>query len=456
MKTSKPIVITVFAFIMFLSGCGKQELDSEGQLNESSLNRNQNSVNHTHTKRHSAEVATAWFNLLADITKNTPYNPPQTARIFAYSGMTLYESVVPGMPSYQSMYKHLTGNAISVSSNNSYYWPACANAALSRISSRLLANYPQNPNLTSIQELESNFNTSFRTAISEAQLQASIALGQQIADIIYDWSATDGTLNPNGSLAICPMYSPIGGDGNWVPVPPFFFPAAGACQGDLRTFVPNIVNTVFPMSPPAYSTSPGSLFYNMNEEIYQLSQNISPTDQINIQAWRDILGTNYNTPAHVIKLTSKFINNEAMNLEDASVLYAKQCIAMSDAIGASFYAKFDFSLLRPVTYIQNFIDSSWNSVYPTPQHPSYPAIATGAAGAAVAIWEAAFGQNYSFVDDTQTDLYGNWNYNSFDELLKNVGRSRTYSGLNYQISVDAAETQGRNVGMIVSALPFKK
>ena len=145
-----------------------------------------------------------------------------------------------------------------------------------------------------------------------------------------------------------------------------------------------------------------------------------------------------------------------MNLEDASVLYAKQSIAMFDAIAATFYAKFDMSILRPVTYIQNFIDPNWNSVYPTPQHPSYPAIAPSATAAAVVIWEDVFGKNYNFIDDSQSNLYGDWSYSSFADLLKDVGRSRSHSGLNFVPSVESGINQGTLVGEMVNALPFKK
>ena len=451
MKTIRTMNIVLFTCVLFLSGCENQAVDSENYQDN-----NFKYITHSHTKKYSAEVATQWFNFLTDLTKVTPYNPPQSAKIFAYSSLALYESVVPGMPSFQSIFKHFTGNEIEFESNNSYYWPAVANAAMARISTLILEDYPQPVNYSAINALEANLNTGFPPEVTQQQLLHSTEFGKTVADIIYNWSTTDGTLNGDGTLYFCPPYTPVGGPENWVPTPPFFFPAAGACQGDLRTFIPNIVNLAYPVAAPSYSTDPDSDFYKMNFEIYELTQNLSATDLVNIQAWRDILGTNYNTPSHVLKLTSKFIENEKINLEDASVIYAKQSIAMFDAIAATFYAKFDISLLRPVTYIQNFIDPTWNSVYPTPQHPSYPAVAPSAAAAAVVIWEDEFGKNYHFVDDTQSSLYGDWSYSSFTELLEDVSRSRTHSGLNFILSTESGIDQGTLVGQMVNALPFKK
>ena len=410
-----------------------------------------------HTKHFDSKVATDWFTLLTHLTRTTPYGPPQSARIFAYTGLTLYESVVPGMPSYQSLFKYFTGNGIAVDKKKNYYWPACANAAIARIASRLLGNYPAIPDVNSIQQLESSINNGFQSLVSQELLQLSNEFGKSVADKIYDWSTTDGTLNPNGTLATCPPYVPLGGPGNWEPTPPGNLPAAGACQGLLRTFMPGTAKNTLPGPHPAYSTSPSSEFYQKANEIYQISLTLTQ-DDINIsQHWRDILGTNYNTPSHVLRLTSQIMTREKLNLEDASVTYARQCIAVFDAIASVFNAKFHYSLLRPVTYIRNTIGvTNWNSLYPTPQHPAYPATAPCAAAAAVEVLEKTFGKNYYFIDSTQHALYGSWTYSSFDAMLQDVKRSRTHSGLNFQFAVDEGVKLGRQVGQMINNASFKK
>ena len=131
-----------------------------------------------HTKQFDSKVANDWFTLLTHITRTTPYGPPQSARIFAYTGLALYESVVPGMPSYQSLFKYFTGDAIAVDKKKNYYWPACANAAIARIATRLLGNYPAIPDLNSIQQLESSINNGFQSLVSQERLQLSSDFGK--------------------------------------------------------------------------------------------------------------------------------------------------------------------------------------------------------------------------------------------------------------------------------------
>lgn len=444
--------------LILLNGCKKDDVKPIADKALQPKNEIQGKGNALpHTKKFSAEVASSWYHLLTDITRSTPYNPPQTLRIFAYTGLALYESVVPGMPSYQSMYTHFTGNTIASGKKKDYYWPAAANAAVARISSRLLGNFSATPNLASIQQTEQHFNNKFKALVSADELQFSNEFGQYVADKIYEWSTTDGTLAPNGLLAPCPPYTVSGTPGSWVPTPPFFFPAAGACQGSLRTFIPGIAATVFSAPPPSFSTDPNSAFYKMANEVYMLKTNATSEEQLISEAWRDKLGFNYNTPAHMLKLTSEIIDKERLNLEEAVTLYAKQGIAMFDAVVANFNVKYHYALMRPVTFIQNVIGhTGFDSQYPTPQHPAYPATAVSAAGAAVAVLESVWGSHYSFVDDTQETLYGNWSYSSFNGLLVDVGVSRTHSGLNYTNSVEAGIKLGRKVGEMTEALPFKK
>ena len=443
MKVKKIIPAILLCILLNETGCKKTPANDE--------------TGGSHTKKYTAEVATSWFTLLTSITKTNPYPPAPSSRLFAYVGMALYESVVPGMPSYQSMYKYFTGNTIDFDSKKNYYWPASANAAIARIASHILGNYSPNPNLVPIQQLETTFNNSFQPLLSSEELQFSNEFGQSVADKIYEWSKTDGTLNPDGTLAVCPTYIPLSGPGNWVPTPPAFANAAGACQGSLRTFIPNIVNTTLPAGPPAYSTDPTSAFYQAANEIYQISLNRTQ-DDINIcQHWRDLVGTNYHTPSHMLKLTSEIITKDKLNLEDASVVYAKVSIAIFDAIAALFKAKFHYAALRPITYIRNVMGfTAWNSLYPTPAHPAYPASAICAAAAGAAILKKTFGTNYSFIDSTQKALYGSWTYSSFDGLVQDAGRSRTHSGINFKFAVDAAIIQGGNVGQMIYQLPFKK
>ncbi|HEV8079157.1 MAG TPA: vanadium-dependent haloperoxidase [Chitinophagaceae bacterium] len=439
MKKYSLHLLTVIFLIAGIASCKKEPSQEDISL----------------TKNYTSDVANEWFSLLASTTRTNRYPSAPSIRILAFSSIAMYETVVTGMPSYQSIYKYFTNNTIDVDPQKDYYWPAAANAALARISEKLIKNFAANADLTPLQQLEARFNTSFQTEVNPDQLQFSIDFGKYVADKIYDWSTSDGTLNPNGTLALCPAYIPLGTPGTWVPTPTGFFPAAGACQGSIRTFIPNIVNSTLPPPPIPYSTDPSSDFYKMANEVYQTSLLLTPDEIKLAQSWRDFT-PNFNNPSHVLMLSSQVMAKEKLNLEDAAVLYAKLNISMSDAIASVFKAKFNYALLRPITYIRGVMGyTTWNSVTPTPQHPAYPST-TAVNTAGVSILEKFFGNNYAVVDSTQQGWIGTWSYSSLDEFAKTAAKTKILAGHNYRFAVEAGITQGRMVADMVNLLPFKK
>ncbi|AOW09982.1 phosphatase PAP2 family protein [Flavobacterium gilvum] len=444
----------IFGLVFLFFSCSQVE-----PLNNDSLTNNSQSLTGkigpqtlAHTKEYPSDVATAWFNLLTDITRTKPYFVGQANRIFTYSGIALYESVVPGMPSYQSMYSYLTGKIIESGKKKDYYWPACANAAIARISSKIMQTYPT-PNLAQVQALEASFNSSFQSQVTPEQLQASNDFGKYVADIIFEWSKTDGVFNPDGTPVFCPPYVPLGGLGNWVPTPPAFLSAVGQCPP--KTFVPNIGNTVLASPHPAYSTDPSSVFYQAANQVYQRRNNITSQEMKSFSNWRD-LSPNYNPIAHMLKITTQIFIKEKLNLEDASVLYAKQTIAAYDAVSAVFQSKFHYALLRPVTYIRGVMgQNNWSSFGTTPQTPSYPDELSVTAST-VEILENRFGTNYAVTDSVHKSTHGIFSYPSLNALVLDEVEARVSGGTIFRFCGEEGVVQGRKVGQMVNALPFKK
>jgi hypothetical protein len=405
------------------------------------------------TKQYDGQIAHRWFRLLTDISRTTPLPPPPSLRLFAYSGLAFYEAVLPGMPSNRSFFAQRTGIVIDIEKKKDYVWPLAANAAIARTASRILGNYSSSPNLSAIQTLEAQIRQEFAAVGSAEDQERSIAFGVNVGDLIYAWSTEDGTLTAAGTLAPCPPYVPLGGPGNWVPTPPGFAPGAGACQGSLRTFLPNARENSLPEAPPVYSTDPGSDYYQQFQDVVDRTAARTPDDATLCQSWRDLVGTNYNTPAHVLNLTTGILEKETFPLDAAALIYVKQVTAMYDAVVSVFYAKYYYSMQRPITYIRGVMNnSSWNSLYPTIPHPAYPSTMSGVAAAGFTILAKHIGEDYAFTDSTLSSLYGRRNYLSFDEIISDVGRTRLLSGHNYQAAIDAGILQGQLIAHLTDDL----
>jgi hypothetical protein len=98
----------MIAMIFFgLAACQKHLKENEDEILSSS---NGNHGGDDQTKKYSSKVARDWLNMQLRVIQSTAYPfAGVTSRFMGYIGVALYESVVPGMPSYQSLNGQLNG-----------------------------------------------------------------------------------------------------------------------------------------------------------------------------------------------------------------------------------------------------------------------------------------------------------------------------------------------------------
>lgn len=397
---------------------------------------------------YSAKLANDWMALETGKLKSTGSFPASSVRFIAYSSLALYESILPEYPQFRSMYGYLSGRQVVIPVRQPFYAPASANAAVAQLLRRFTTDAGF---LKAIDSMESLQSGKFDPGVNPTVVDFSIKYGRSVADTIYEWSRTDGTFNT------WPPYTLPIGPGLWEPTPPAFVAPTGVYQGELRSFMKDIATSFPPPAPPAFSTDTASAFYKMADNVVKSCKNLTKSDTLMVNTWRDIIGVNYNIPSHMTKLLSDLLATKSMSLHSVAVIYARNGIALNDAIIACFKSKYKNNLMRPVSYIRkNMSLPTWNSVYPAPPHPAYPAIAPTGAAAAVVGMEAIFGSGYSFTDRSQELLYGARSYSSFNDMLAEIGRSRTTGGINFQQSVDAGLVQGRKIGEMALRLPFNK
>ena len=146
-----------------------------------------------HAGRFDAEVPTAWFDLALRLVRTTTgFTPPVASRAFAYAGITLYEAMVPGMPGYRSLEGQLPGRVgLPGRAGRALHWPAVANAALGAILRRLFPTASAE-NLAAIDELDASFGDRFRRRVARSVLRHSEERGEDVAELVFDWSKEDG------------------------------------------------------------------------------------------------------------------------------------------------------------------------------------------------------------------------------------------------------------------------
>jgi len=401
---------------------------------------------------YSPDVIDKWMTLEIRIYKDaTGIANGAFARPFAYSGISAYESLDPGTKSWNSKYNGLSPLPQTVK-NSSYYWPASVNASLAEFNKMFFTATNVNAaDLAAIDSLETAIDSTFGTMAPDV-LTRSQDFGKSIADAVLAWSITDGFAQNNAM----PYTAPVG-MGLWVPTPPANAAASGPFWKKNNPIILGSGLNAQP-SPPTvtYSEDPQSAFYKMVNDVYQASKTLT-TDQKNWALfWKDVPGVT--TPGHWMSIVQQVIRQTKSPLDKAAEAYALVGIAMNDAVISTWTTKYQYNLVRPVTYIRNVIgDASWLPLIPTPAHPEFVSAHAVISASASDALNALFGNIGSFTDHTYDYLsFPARTFATFQAIGIDAGNSRFYGGIHYQPTIDAGLIQGRTVSAnIVKSLgPF--
>jgi hypothetical protein len=398
-----------------------------------------------------AEVPIAWFDLALGLVRTTPgFSPPVAARAFGYAGVALYEAVAPGVTGRRSFAGVLNGLMRAPGPTDSaYHWPTVANSALATIL-RLLFPTTSSANIAAIDELEVRFAREAQATLPFGIYKRSIARGAEVARHVFDWSTTDG-----GHEAFrnnFPAYTPPSGPGLWVPTPPGVLPALQPYWGANRPFVPGSGESCSPGPPPSFSESVGSAFYVEARECYRVTSNLTPEQKAIARFWSDDPGQTATPPGHSLSILTQVVRELNLSLDRAADAYARVGVAVADSFVACWRTKFQYNLLRPVTYIRSVIDPSWTSLLVTPPFPEYTSGHSVQTAAAAQVLTSLFGQ-LAFTDHTHnTRGLPPRAFSSFAAAAEEAAISRLYGGIHFRAAIERGLEQGACIGEQVAAL----
>ncbi len=409
---------------------------------------------------YSADVAQGWSDLHLKLVRRTwGFSPPVAARAFGYLGVTLYESVVPGMPDHQSLAHQLSelGDLPQPEPGVSYHWPTAANSALAAMTRSLFAT-TNTGNKAAIENLYEQYNAQFLAEIDSSTFERSSEYGEMIASAIFEWSMTDGGHEGYKRNFPADYEAPVGA-GMWESTQRAKGQPSRAMQptwGNNRTFVPATSEACEVAPPLEYSEDPDSDFYADALEIYETVNELTPEQLEIARFWADDPFRTATPAGHSVSLLTQTLENEQATLDVAAEAYAKMGIALADAFINCWRDKYVYNLVRPVTYIQRVIDPQWHSVLITPPFPEYPSGHSVESSAAAQILTQLFGEDYAFTDHTH-DEWGMTarSFESFADFAEEAGYSRMYGGIHYRTAVENGWEQGKCVAERVNGLRFR-
>lgn len=416
-----------------------------------------------------SELASTWGEMTLYLSKNTPQNSPTFAsRAIGYIGLTMYESVVPGFPDYQSVASQLNGlsGLPTAAAEESYDWRISFNAGQAQI---LKSIYLQtsDENKAKIDSLERVFLNDIRKEVKDKRtVERSIAFGRAVADAIFEWSKNDGGHRAylhNFDKAFTGPERP----GSWKPplyAQSFSHHPLHPYWGENRTFLAQDSSLELPKMYP-YSTDPESDYYQQFKAVYEKDLSLTQKEKEIAIWWGDDPDETFTPPGHSFYLATMAIKHEQPPLIKCAEAYAKVGMSVADAFINCWKWKYYFFSERPNTFIPAHIDPEWVSFWPDPPFPAFPSGHAIQAAAMATALSDVFPEPFSFIDsahvgrprDELRDVdFVARPFDSFWDVALETANSRFYGGIHTEQDNQVGLEEGRRIAENVNALSWKK
>ena len=191
--------------------------------------------------------------------------------------------------------------------------------------------------------------------------------------------------------------------------------------------------------------------------------------------WADGSGT-ASPPGHWNQITSDVLTTKQLSVIEQIRAMALVNFAMADSGIASWKAKYDYELWRPIDAIQNAdvdsnpatqADPTWKPLIVTPPFPAYVSGHCTFSSAASVVLTRLFGPSVSFV--SQSDTASEWRlvsstepspklrtFTSFTQAAEEAGMSRIYGGIHFSFDNTQGIALGAEIGNFVANNALKK
>jgi membrane-associated phospholipid phosphatase len=405
-----------------------------------------------------AALLMQWYRLVLQLVRHTPtYSPPVASRAFAYLGVAAYECMMVGHPGYQSLAGQLRDLKKPPPTDDRKFDAAhmlhgCMAAAVAYFFSNTGPIGQR-----AIKAMARKLSASLSGSVSDDMAAASEDRGRAIATHVHDWSQGDGG-HVVENLGFPAVYQRGSKPQSWVPTSAINLQQTPLLPnwGQNRSFaMPDGAACPLP-PPPDYSEAKDSAFYREAMEVYDISKALSEEQKLIARFWSDDPMLSPTPPGHWISIALQLARARNMDAVACADMLARLGIALADGFIACWHSKYEFDLLRPVTYIRRVIDPNWSSLLITPPFPEYPSGHSTQSGAAATVLTSFFGGDVAFSDETHLrDGLPARSFESFHAAAQEAALSRLYGGIHFRAAAERGILQGQCVGTFAAALRTK-
>ena len=397
------------------------------------------------------DVVQTWYRLVLELVRHTAtYSPPVAARAFAYMGVAGYEAAAVGTTLAGQLHDLTPVPAREAAD----YDEALVQHGVLAEAVRTFFGNTGPSGQRAMAAMQEKMEARLRQGVPVDVANRSLDYGTAVAKHIEAWSLNDGGAVVE-NMGFPMQWTLQQGPEHWVPTSSLVQQQAPLLPdwSKNRTFA--MVNGLSCqlIAPPAYSEDPNSQFYKEAMEVYEASQVLTDEQQVIARFWSDDPMLSPTPPGHWVSVTLEILKRDNVDLAHTVDAMARLGIGLADAFIACWQAKFQYDLVRPVTYINRVIDPKWQPSLITPPFPEYPSGHSTQSGAAAAVLTAVFGENFAFEDATHVeDDIPARPFASFWDAAKEAAISRLYGGIHFRSAIDLGLEQGRCVAEFTNAL----
>jgi hypothetical protein len=392
---------------------------------------------------------------VTDVIVHDIFSPPVASRIYAYMSIAGYEASVPGDDRFISLAGQLNGfgEVPKPEAGAEYCYPLASVQAMLKVGRTLV--FSEDKMDVFIESTLKKFKDS---GMPDEVYDRSVAYGVQVADHVMSWAGKD---NYKQSRSF-PKYSIEDSPSTWKPTPPAYMDAVEPHWKKIRTFVIDSAAQFKPQGPTPFSFDKKSQFYKEALEVYDIGKNLTD-EQRQIASFWDCNPFVMNVKGHVMFATKKIspgghwmnithvackkANADCMQVSEA---YALVSLSLIDGFISCWDEKYRSRVIRPETFINQYIDENWAPLLQTPPFPEYTSGHSVISSASAVTLTKLFGENFAFRDSTELEFgLTARNFNSFIEASEEAAVSRIYGGIHYRPAVDNGITEGRALGEYV-------
>ena len=407
------------------------------------------------------KVLHTWYRMVLELVRHTPtFSPPVASRAFAYFGVTGYE-IVASEPNSDlvTLAGQLNGlTAIPArEAGQTYDEGVVLNTAMA-LTAKSYFSHTGPTGQRALAALTKKMTETVTKDVPSDVVTRSEDYGRKVAEHIIAWSDADGGAVIE-NMGFPREYTVSKEPGHWVPTSAIQQQQVPLLPnwGKVRTFaMPNGATCKLP-PPPAYSEDKNSEFYKEANEVYETVNNLDPDQRAIARFWSDDPMLSPTPPGHWISITWQILGETNAPIDKAVEAFALLGVAVADGFIGCWDAKFQYDLIRPLTYINKQIDPKWQALLITPPFPEYPSGHSTQSGAAAVVLTHLFGENYAFTDAThEADGLVPRKFKSFWAAADEAGISRLYGGIHFRAAIKFGLEQGRCIGEYSAKLKTRK